>query len=78
MRGSARGAAHHCPADAETACAPAAPVRPRLRFPELELSPRARRDCAPAAPIPDAWERPMTFARAECGLGLRAAPQLHR
>ena len=28
---STRGAAHHCPADAEAACAPAAPDRPLSR-----------------------------------------------
>jgi len=40
---STRGAAHHCPADTEAVCAPAAPGRPRRnRIRELGVSPRAR------------------------------------
>jgi hypothetical protein len=79
VRLSTRGAAHHCPADAEAWSNPRRPTgRGVERFVELQLSPRARRHCAPAAPVQPPRERPMTLVRPESGLRHHAAPQLHR
>jgi len=74
-----RGAAHHCPADAETWSNPRRLTgRGAGAVQELSVSPRARRDFAPAAPAQPPGERPMTLVRPECGLRHHAAPQLHR
>ena len=62
MRLSTRGAAHHCPADAVTAWGP------------RRLSGRGGYDFQSQPPR----VRPMSLFRSQCGLGLRAAPQLHR
>ena len=70
-----RGAAHYCPADAVTAWGPQRlGGRGDKILPELQLSPRARRHCAPAAPNQPPRVYPMSFVRSRCGLGLRATP----
>ena len=79
MKLSTRGAAHHCPADAVTAWAPRRLTGRGVSDLQSLNSRRGRGDhCAPAAPIQPPRERPMSFVRSQCGLGLRAAPQLHR
>ena len=76
---STRGAAHHCPADAETWSNPRRQTdRGVGRFVELHLSPRARDHFAPAAPDEPPLARLMTFVRPKCGLRHHAAPQLVR
>ena len=76
---STRGAAHHCPADAEAWSNPRRLTgRGVYDLKSIHCRRGRERDCAPAALVPPPRERPMTFVRPECGLRHQPAPQLHR